>query len=141
MNFWDKYTTDNEAQTNGIWHDFKGGLSLKIARADMDSNPVYAQKYQQIFSNIDQKDEAEITQAMINLYAQTIVTDAKVNGVEGYCNQDGKPVKFSVKFTAQLLQKLPELFKEIITVSNTMDNYLEVTVKAAQQLGKSLDGK
>lgn len=136
MNFWEQYKTDSQAQTKGIWREFKGGLSLCIARADMDSNPVYAQIYQEVFANVEQGNAEQGTNAMRELYAKAIVTGAKVNGKAGLIDEKGKQAKFSADLMIIIFKNLPELLKEVITVANDMDNYLEISVKAGEQLGK-----
>lgn len=136
MNFWQKYKMDEEATTKGIWREFQGGLSLCIARADLDTNPVYAQLYQEILAKVDADNTEQSAAAMRELYAKAIITGAKVDGKSGYCDQDGKPVKFSVEFTIDVLKQLPELLKEVITISNKRDNYLETAINAGKQLGE-----
>lgn len=137
MSFWAQYKTDEKAQQQGIWREFKGGLSLKIARADLDSNPEYAQAYQVILSKVDQSDAEQSAKAMRELYATAIVKNAKVSGKNGYCDPEGNPVEFSQEFTYNMFKELPELLKEVIQIANNVDHYLEMTTKAGEQLGKS----
>lgn len=128
MSFWHEYETDHKAEQQGKWKDFRGGLSLKIARADADANPAYAKTYQEIISTIDENDEAQAAEALIELYA-SLVIDAK-----GFVGKDGKALNVDRATVKDLFIKLPELYKEVRIFANNYNNYK--VKQAADSLGK-----
>ena len=132
MSFWTEYKADTKKETNGVWHKFRGNLELKIARADAETNPEFAKKYQELMAEITGDDQAAADHAARLLYAN-LITDAK-----GLAGANGEHLALTVANLCKIFEQLPELYKEVRVVALNFDNY---RMKAAiDQLGKSSIG-
>lgn len=128
--FWDAYLNDSEKETQGVWHEFRGGLALKIARADVNSNPIYAAEYQRLMLEVDTEDDQAVKQVMPELYS-VLITDAK-----GLVNINREPVEFSREFVTNVFKRLPEILNQVALFAVNFDNYKEEREQAIKALGK-----
>jgi hypothetical protein len=131
LNFWDLYETDQDKTVNGAWHDMGGGLSLKIARADIELNSAFGVLFAKVAQTIDVNDNQAATAALAKVYAGAVILDAK-----GLTDRSGKKQKFSPAVIEQLLIDLPDLFKVVQRIAKDIDSFRVDKDKASDALKK-----
>lgn len=124
MGFWEQYENDADKEINGAWHDFGGGLRLRIGRADIDANPNFSASYQELMQDVtDENETARL------LYA-SLVTEA-----EGLTDRKGAAMEPTRENIAAVFKALPELYRRVRKIAHDFDEFKPD--KAIDDLGKS----
>jgi len=128
----DAFETDSDLETKGVLIDY-GSFQVRIAYAGK-SNPEYA-KYAEMklkplrraMANglmTDDRSEA----VMLDIYAKTIIKEWRVKKEDGTYEsgieaRDGSIIPFNHENVISTLKSLPRLFSDIVTMSDSIDNF------------------
>lgn len=134
--------TDRSAENEGVWVDFEGGLSLKIARLNNDHHQQYMldkrrqiQRDQRLGRKNDLSREA-LREATIESMALHILKDWK-NMI-----YQGQSVEYSIENAKRLLNEVPEFYRLVEDESINIENFRDEIDQAEQgNSGRSVLGK
>jgi len=109
---------DPEASRDGIWFDWVQGVRLKIARI---GNPAFDARLRALMDEAQERGETanqdEVTKQAV---AETVLVDW-----EGIDQDNGKPLKWSPKVSAELLsdEALADLYKFVVVKASETAHY------------------
>lgn len=125
MGTYSKFKTNISAETEGAWFDLGEAGRFKIARSGGNNR-----EYLKIFNRrakphkqlIDagKLGEDENTKFMTEVFAE-----ANLKGWDGVTDENGEVLAYSFENAVKLLTDLPDLFLQLLTKSQDMNNYRE----------------
>lgn len=121
MGLYDKFSTDADAEKDGIWLDYGDGERIKIRRAG-GKNLAYKRAIERLSRDkkfqlqTDSLSDDESRELMIEVYAKSVILDWK--GIKG---EDGKDMPFNVENAKKLLTDLPDLFVSIMEQAKNIE--------------------
>jgi len=127
--------TDRKAENEGVWHDYDGGLRLKIARLNNDHHQQYMlekrRKVQQ-----EQRLGAGVEISSDRLRELTIDSMAKHILVGWECMVEaGKTIPYNQTEAVRLLTKYPEFYRLVEDEAMAIENFR--SKKEGDDLGNS----
>lgn len=115
--------TNRDAENEGVWIDYEGGLRLKIARLQNEAHEQFMlEKRRQVQTKKRVGADADISRAVIKeltieSMARHILLDWD-NMVEG-----GKRIEYSVEEATRLLTEVPEFYRLVEEESMNIENF------------------
>ena len=120
--------TDPALEKDGVWIDYKGGVSLRCRRANSD-NVEYCAAFERMLKKHGRSIEndalpmKEVNRLMAEIYADTVVTEWK--GVTDWKNlSDTTPLSFTRENVIAFLTDWPDEFKFAQRIARGKDAYL-----------------
>jgi hypothetical protein len=113
MSLYSQFSTDKDAERDGVWLDYGPGGRIKIARAG-GSNVRYQKRLQAFSKQYRRQIDLEILEdevaerELADIYASTILL-----AFEDVKDRDGQEIPFSRESARKILLDLPDLFADI----------------------------
>jgi hypothetical protein len=136
MNLYQKFSTNKDAETAGVWVDYGDGVELKLRRAggrNLKYRDAHEARTTRNKRRIDMgsMSEDEARDLMANVYADAIVVDWRTRTgkdedgnpiyAQAVTGSDGSEVPFSRDNVFKVLSDLPEFFKAVRVDAESVD--------------------
>lgn len=129
MDVYARYETNPEAERNGRLFDFGQGCKVRIARWD---NPDFTAMYQKLTSpHVEAIRTGTLDDETAEAIMRKVVARTIVRGWEGLTAR-GEPVAYSPEGCEKLLADLPEFYRRITRIAQTMEHFLAAADEAAR---------
>lgn len=135
MGLRDKFVTDKELESGGVWIDVEGVARFLCRRFHAGNVPAI-KAWRQLLADHSAEIDAgvlepeRLLQLQAEVYCRHVIIDWK--GVTSYDldpTQPDEPVEYSPERAAKLFQEIPEVFATVAEESTKRENYLAVLRK------------
>lgn len=123
MSLYEKFSTDESIEKEGVWLDYGGGEKFLIARAG-GANQKFVQRLQHLTKPFNRQiqmgsfDEDQGRELAAQAFAETVILTW-----EGVKDREGEVMEFSISNCKQFLIDLPEIFVDIREFASSYANF------------------
>jgi len=123
MGLYQEYETDVQAENEGVYHTFKGGFKLRLARAG-GGNIAYMKALADRADQLQNMTRQELAQSgfMAEIYAEAVVT--AIEDPDGnFVDREGEAIEVGSEALVKAFRDLPEFWLECQTYATDKEYY------------------